>query len=107
MALNLTVEVNYVQHIEWRRISADHIQFNCTLACRSAIGACVVELNKTMYTNRSLIVSKENFSSWAIVDFFSLDAYQPFTYMVSADDNAGRILGMHVHGNIPPVSTEL
>lgn len=86
-------------------MSANHIQFNCTLACRSAISSCVVELNGTV--NTSSRVEKEGFGSWAVVDFYSLDADQAFPFMVYAQDNAKNTLGEPMNGNIPPVSFEL
>lgn len=101
---HLTVEVNYVQDVKWRRISANQIQFNCTLACRSSIGACVVQLNGTTY--RTLNITKELFTTWAIVNTFAADAYQPFTYSVFAEDSSRNVLGKRVHGKIPPVSTK-
>lgn len=95
------VVVNYVHDVKWRRISASHIQFNCTLACRSFIRACVVQLNGT--TNTSSGITKNNFSSWAIVDFYSVNANKTFTYTAFARGN-NNILGLIVNGSIPPVS---
>ena len=91
--------VDYVQDVTWKRLSANHIQFNCTLACRSAIKYCVVELNTTK--NMSVV---EDFNSWTIVDFFIPDAHQSFAYTVFAQGSSEIILGQRVTGNIPPVS---
>ena len=93
--------MNYVHDVKWTRISANHIQFNCTLACRSAIKHCVVELNATK--NISVDINKEDFSSWAIVDFFLLDAHQTFTYTIFAQGRSENVLGQRMNGNIPPV----
>ena len=86
-------------------MSANHIRFNCTLACRSAINSCVVELNRTVNTSSSII--KEDFYSWGQVDFYSLDADQAFSFSVYAQDSRSNILGEHINGSIPPVSLEL
>ena len=103
MTLNLIVVVNYVHDVKWIRISTNHIQFNCTLACRSPITHCVVELNTTK--NISSEMNKEDFSSWAIVDFFLLDTHRPFTYTVFAQGRSENVLGQRVNGSIPLVST--
>ena len=96
--------VNYIQNVQWTRLSANHIQFNCTLACRTAISNCVVELNGTM--NKSSI-TKEAYISWAVVDFYSLDAEQAFPFTVYAQDSSNNTLGEPINGNIPLVSLEL
>ena len=99
--------VNYLHGVKWRRISKNHIQFTCTLACRSATQNCVVHLNDTTNsysaTNMST-VTKKNFSTSAKVDFFVTDANQAFTYMAFADNNAKKVLGRPVYGIIPSVS---
>ena len=104
MTLILLV-VNYLHNVKWTRLSANHIQFNCTLACRSNIRSCVVELNETK--NRSLNVTKTDFSTWAVVDFYSLDADQAFPFTVYAQDGGNNTVGEPINGIIPPVSLEL
>lgn len=96
--LILIIVVNYINDVKWTRLSKNHIQFNCTLACRSAVNGCVVEINGTM--NRSTDIVKSWFNSWAIVDFYSLDDDQAFPYAVYAQDNERNILGERIHGNI-------
>ena len=93
--------MNYVHDVKWTRISTSHIQFNCTLACRSAINYCSVELNATK--NSSLDINKRDFNSWAIVDFFLLDAHQAFTYTVYAEGASNKVLGQRIIGSIPPI----
>ena len=93
--------MNYVHDVKWTRISTSHIQFNCTLACRAAINYCTVELNATQ--NTSSDISKRDFNSWAIVDFFLLDAYQAFTYTVYAQGSSDKVLGQRINGSIPPI----
>ena len=55
--------------------------------------------------NISSEMNKEDFSSWAIVDFFLPDTHLPFTYTVFAQGRSENILGQRVNGSIPPVST--
>ena len=93
--------MNYVHDVNWTRISTSHIQFNCTLACRSAINYCSVELNDTK--NSSLDINGGDFNSWAIVDFFLLDAHQAFTYAVYAEGSLNKTLGQRINGSIPPI----
>ena len=93
--------VNYVHDVKWTRISTSHIQFNCTLACRSAINYCTVELNATISTSSD--IHKRDFDSWAIVDFFLLDAHQAFTYTVYAQGHSDEVVGQPINGNIPPI----
>ena len=95
--------MNYVHDVKWTRISTSHIQFNCTLACRSAVTVnyCSVELNATK--NSSLAINKSDFNSWAIVDFFLPDAYQAFTYAVYAEGSSNKILGQRINGIISPI----
>lgn len=97
--------VNYIHSVTWTRMSANHIRFNCTLACRSAVSICVVELNRTVNTSSSIV--KGHFYSWGQVDFYSLDADQAFSFSVYAQDMRRNILGEHINGSIPPVSLEL
>lgn len=49
----------------------------------------------------SAVVNKEDFSSWAIVDFFIPDADQPFTYTAYAQGSSDSVLGQRMNGNIP------
>ena len=86
-------------------MSANHIRFNCSLACRSAVNGCVVELNRTV--NRSSSIMKGDFYTWGQVDFYSLDADQAFSFSVYAQDRLKNILGKRINGSIPPVSLEL
>ena len=101
LSYNVIAVVNYVHDVKWTRISANHIQFNCTLACRSAIKYCVVELNTTK--NMSVVINKEALSSWAIVDFFIPDTHQSFTYTAFAEDSSENVLGQRINGNVPSV----
>ena len=101
LSYNVIAVVNYIHDVKWTRISANHIQFNCTLACRSAIKRCVVELNTTK--NMSVVINKEALSSWAIVDFFILDTHQSFTYTAFAEDSSENVLGQRINGNVPSV----
>ena len=94
--------MNYIYSVRWTRLSANHIQFDCTLACRSIASNCVVELNGTVNTSSS--ITKEDFSSWAVVDFYSLDADQAFLFTAYTQDILKNILGEHINGSIPPVS---
>ena len=50
----------------------------------------------------SVNINKEDFSSWAIVDFFIPDTHQSFTYTAFAQGSL-EILGEHMYGNIPSV----
>ena len=97
--------VNYISSVTWTRMSANHIRFNCSLACRSAVSSCVVELNRTVNTSSSIM--KGDFYTWGQVDFYSLDADQAFSFSVYAQDSRRNILGEHINGSIPPVSLEL
>ena len=97
--------VNYIYSVTWTRMSANHIRFNCSLACRSAVSSCVVELNRTVNTSSSIM--KGDFYTWGLVDFYSLDADQAFSFSVYAQDSKKNILGEHINGSISPVSLEL
>ena len=94
------VVVNYVYSVTWKRISTNHVEFNCTLACRTSIQACEVHLNnKTSNVSTNLV--KLEFSTWATVNFYSLDPRQNYVYEVFARTN--NVNGLMVQGVLPPL----
>jgi len=100
MFLLVPVVVNYVHSVTWKRISANRVQFNCTLACRTSIQACEVRLNnKTSNISKDLV--KLEFSTWATVDFYFLDPHEHYAYEAFAKTNS--VNGLMVQGVLPPL----
>ena len=100
MFLLVPVVVNYIHSVTWKRISANRVQFNCTLACRTSIQACEVRLNnKTSNISKDLV--KLEFSTWATVDFYFLDPHENYAYEAFAKTNS--VNGLMVQGVLPPL----
>ena len=76
------------------------MEFNCTLACRSSIQACEVRLNSTSNISTNLV--KLEFSTWATVNFYSLDPHQNYVYEVFARTN--NVSGLMVQGVLQSLS---
>ena len=92
--------MNYIYSVTWKRISPNHVEFNCTLACRTSIQACEVHLNnKTSNVSTNLV--KLEFSTWATVNFYCLDPQQNYVYEVFA--RTINVNGLTVHGVLPPL----